>query len=599
MTRGGKQRQRQRDLPSGNQPRSARRLWLPVVFVVWWVLAAPAAAAATQTTPPGHEQPGGEPAASSVVWHDPVGDGNVGPPDITTVTASNTDDGVVTVRVEIPGTPVLPDDLDVHVFLDVDESSQTGNSTRRHAEYAVQVNGETSRATLYRWDEPAWLWREVASTVGFWWENGPTITLDAHEIGFPPGFNLAVLAEQGGYEDSAPDLWPLWGYRIVASGPRPPVWLPPEEWRPTLGGTYRYEQPSEAFAGDRAVVHYVPTGGDRPLRGDRNSDGVPDYAETAAEAADVALERFEQLGFEAPVPDMGGPDARPDIYLKSLGSHGVAGRAFSHRIWNGGFAIIDSRLGHDGLRTTVAHEVFHLIQHAYLPRGMPCWVAEGTAAAAETFVFPELNEPLRRKQLDRWLAEPWRPLADTGEDGLEFCYATAAWWRTLHDRDPGLLPAFFAELARTPHTGTGARRLGALTETRGLGPLGGVYAAFAESVYRDSHRPKRFSRVNARKQQRTTRVLQLAPLGAHYHPVRIRRPAGILEISVEATEGPAPEVRLLIGGPAGRTITAPTDRGTQTITVRLRNPSERRAVMLIVTGSHQDPSSYRITHKTR
>ena len=327
--------------------------------------------------------------------------------------------------------------------------------------------------------------------------------------------------------------------------------------------------------------------------------GSPTTRRQLLRRADVALERFEQLGFEAPVPDMGGPDARPDIYLKSLGSHGVAGRAFSHRIWNGGFAIIDSRLGHDGLRTTVAHEVFHLIQHAYLPRGMPCWVAEGTAAAAETFVFPELNEPLRRKQLDRWLAEPWRPLADTGEDGLEFCYATAAWWRTLHDRDPGLLPAFFAELARTPHTGTGARRLGALTETRGLGPLGGVYAAFAESVYRDSHRPKRFSRVNARKQQRTTRVLQLAPLGAHYHPVRIRRPAGILEVSVEATEGPAPEVRLLIGGPAGRTITAPTDRGTQTITVRLRNPSERRAVMLIVTGSHQDPSSYRITHKTR
>ena len=191
MTRGGKQRQRQRDLPSGNQPRSARRLWLPVVFVVWWVLAAPAAAAATQTTPPGHEQPGGEPAASSVVWHDPVGDGNVGPPDITTVTASNTDDGVVTVRVEIPGTPVLPDDLDVHVFLDVDESSQTGNSTRRHAEYAVQVNGETSRATLYRWDEPAWLWREVASDggvlVGERTDNHPGCTRDRVPAGVQPG----------------------------------------------------------------------------------------------------------------------------------------------------------------------------------------------------------------------------------------------------------------------------------------------------------------------------------------------------------------------------------------------------------------------------
>ncbi|MCY4086172.1 MAG: hypothetical protein OXG37_04610 [Actinomycetia bacterium] len=597
MTRGGKRRQRQRDLPSGNQPRRARSRRFAVALAVWWVLAAPAAVAAETT--PGQEELGEELAASSVVWEDPVGDGNVGPPDIRTVTVSNTDDGVVTVSVEIPGTPVLPDSLRVHVFFDVDESSQTGDSTRRHAEYAVQVNGETSMATLYRWDEPAWRWREVASTVEFWWENGPTITLDVREIGFPPGFNLAVLAEQGDYQDSAPDLWPLWGYRIVASGPRAPVWVPPEQWRPTLGGTYAYELPSEAFAGERAVVHYVPIGGDRPPWGDRDSDGVPDYVETAAEAADVALARFEQLGFKTPALDIGGPDERPDIYLKNLDSHRIAGRAFSHRIWNGGFAIIDSRLGDDFLRTTVAHEVFHLIQHAYLPRGMPCWVTEGTAAAAETFVFPGINEPLRRKQLGRWLAEPSRPLNDGSASDLEFCYATAAWWRALHDRDPGLLPAYFAELARTSSTDAGGLRLNAIAETRGLGPLGGVYAAFAESIYRDNHKPHRFHRVNARKQQRTTRVFPLAPLGAHYLPVRTRGPARILELTVETVEGPDPRVRLVLGGPGGRTVTAPVWRSAQAITVQLRNPTERRAIMLIVTGNHQHPTSYRITHKTR
>ena len=179
---------------------------------------------------------------------------------------------------------------------------------------------------------------------------------------------------------------------------------------------------------------------------------------------------------------------------------------------------------------------------------MPCWVTEGTATAAESIVFPQLSDPLRQKQLDRWLAEPWRPLNDGSASDPEFCYATAAWWRTLHDRDPVLLPAYFVELARSSGTGTGTQQLSAVTETRGLEPLQNVYAAFAEKVYRDNLKPKRFRRLNARKKPRVTRVFSLAPLAAHYIPVRARGPAGILELSVEATEGPAPDVRLLIGG---------------------------------------------------
>ena len=155
-------------------------------------------------------------------------------------------------------------------------------------------------------------------------------------------------------------------------------------------------------------------------------------------------------------------------------------------------------------------------------------------------MFPGLNEPLRRKQLGRWLAEPWRPLNDGSASDLEFCYATAAWWRTLHDRDPGLLPAYFPELARTSSTDAGVRRLNAIAETRGLGPLGGVYAAFAESIYRDNHKPHRFHRVNARKQQRTTRVFPLAPLGAHYSPSEPEAPPASSSSPSRPLTGPHP-----------------------------------------------------------
>ena len=99
--------------------------------------------------------------------------------------------------------------------------------------------------------------------------------------------------------------------------------MPPEEWRPTLGGDYAYELSAAAFAGERVVVHYVPTGSDRPLWGDRNGNGVPDFVETVAATGDRALEQFEQLGFKAPAPDTGGPDARPSRTSAATGSPGA------------------------------------------------------------------------------------------------------------------------------------------------------------------------------------------------------------------------------------------------------------------------------------
>ena len=51
-----------------------------------------------------------------------------------------------------------------------------------------------------------------------------------------------------------------------------------------------------------------------------------------------------------------------------------------------------------GLYGTVAHELFHLVQFSYFSRAeepsIPSWVLEGSAAAMEGRVYPELDDKL-------------------------------------------------------------------------------------------------------------------------------------------------------------------------------------------------------------
>jgi hypothetical protein len=158
--------------------------------------------------------------------------------------------------------------------------------------------------------------------------------------------------------------------------------------RPPDGGTYGFEVPeAPPYASERAVVHYTTRSRDRPPRRDSDRDGVPDYVEIAGAAADDALQSFNVLGLRAPVADSAGGDPRPDIYIRALGPS--FGRAVPPADAVGGaFVLIAPSLdlvstatskAKAGLRQQVAHELGHLVQFAYVPGGMPQWIAEGTA----------------------------------------------------------------------------------------------------------------------------------------------------------------------------------------------------------------------------
>ena len=605
--------------------------WLLTATVAGCALVAAGAAgearaAAAETGSGGNQAEGRVLAANAASWSDPEGDADPLAPDITSVSVFNTDDGVLVIRVALPDSEHLVFGESVSVWFDVDQNTRTGSGGGEGAEFLVSVGGFTG-VSMQAWEDDAWL--DVYSSVSASWRFGPTITLDLYELGSPGTFNFWVGAgwqgDSGEHFDFAPggDGW--WSYQVLPPVPDPVD--PPDQGedeedgelllRPPTGGEFGYEQPESTFEGERVVVHYVTEGPDAPPLNDDDGSGLPDYVEEIAAAADWSLFVFELLGFEAPLADTAGPDERPDIYVKRLDARILGLAVFPGYGEGGSFVIVDTRLdpasvelSRFSLQTTVAHELFHLVQYAYLPDGgMPRWIAEGTASAVELVTFPDIDDIGLIGQIDSWISEPWRELHDES-NGCERCYGGAIWWHNLHSRDPGLLPAYFDRLARLSKRGQdfgiGAAALSTLIgqrQTFGQG-FGSLYEAFVKlstGIYRAGHGPGAYRTLTPKRTPRTTRVLRVKGLSTHYIPVKVRRGTKRLQIRISTTDGPVPDVRLIIGGTDGRTAKPRIRQNGRAIvfTPRLRNKRDRGSVMLIITSGHRNAATYKITHYTR
>src|SRR5215217_4137091 len=163
-----------------------------------------------------------------------------------------------------------------------------------------------------------------------------------------------------------------------------------------------YATPARFYVSRSAVVHYVVVGIDAPPLNDDDADGVPDYVERVADAADTSISYYERRGFARIAPDTGGPDARPDIYLSRFtpGYFGLALPAVDAQ--GGAFVAVSNALDPSpteslgSLYGTVAHELFHLVQFSYFPAtadpDLAAWAVEGMAAAMESRVYPELDD---------------------------------------------------------------------------------------------------------------------------------------------------------------------------------------------------------------
>jgi hypothetical protein len=276
-----------------------------------------------------------------------------------------------------------------------------------------------------------------------------------------------------------------------------------------------YATPERTYASGRVVVHYVVLGIDAPPLNDDDADGVPDYVERVGAAADGALAYYERRGFHAPLADRGGPDARPDLYVSRF-SPGTLGVSFPASAAEGGaFAVVSNNLDPSPERSfasvyaTVAHELFHIVQFSYFGDGdvtIPTWILEGTAAAIESRVNPELDDLVSVIQLRRWFSATDRSITTQS-------YGAQLLWRQLDREQPRLLPALFRRLAARPAAGEGQRAVAA-TYARVAGqPFASAFHRYAISVAAD-HADAIEPFLTLRPW--TARRARVAPLAVHY-----------------------------------------------------------------------------------
>jgi len=136
-------------------------------------------------------------AANSTDYQDSSGENPLAP-DITTLTVSNNDAGLISFRINIPNRPTLTRDMLILLFVDTDSNAATGDPESLGADYVIQLfEGE---AALFRWDGTDFTRRAgdpAATSLIFAYQGGVTITISAAELGNTKKFGFAVIAISG------------------------------------------------------------------------------------------------------------------------------------------------------------------------------------------------------------------------------------------------------------------------------------------------------------------------------------------------------------------------------------------------------------------
>jgi hypothetical protein len=379
----------------------------------------------------------------------------------------------------------------------------------------------------------------------------------------------------------------------------------------TLVARPTYKTAEATVASPWIVVHYTRTGPDHPrFMKDDNHNGVPNYIEKLAAAANKAWLWYAHNGFKGPLPDAAGPDARLDIYVKAL-PPGVFGITPPATVANGGsFMVIDNQLDmahlavHGSLQQTVAHELFHEFQLAYMPDGrIPHWAAEGSAVAMQTYVYPQVVDAATFSYLDAWLNQPWRSLYDEAH-GCSHCYGGALFWRFLFSLGNHVVPEYFGRLygyeqAHKPIL-LGLQPLDEILRKRTHGSLYSAFGRFSYDIYRSGFKPVSPYKLTASTSVTTTRTRVVRGLSTHYIPIAMPADAKGIGVGVAAASGPNPEVKVVVGGPKGRVIEGiMRQKGElQYFVTTFRNAKERASAMLIVTSGRQIGTAYKVAYQS-
>ncbi len=181
---------------------------------------------------------------------------------------------------------------------------------------------------------------------------------------------------------------------------------PAVQTRPSLSG------PEHVLLTEHFAVHYTLSGSDAISSRDADNNGIVDYAELVADAAEHSWEvEVNALGWTPPPPDRGeGGDTRYDIYLKNTSYYGYTDPAggfvgdnvnspFRHeRAAYYTYIVLENDyrgfagVPRDLARVTLAHEFNHALQFGYDGSEPAIWLYEGVATWVEDEVYDEIND---------------------------------------------------------------------------------------------------------------------------------------------------------------------------------------------------------------
>jgi hypothetical protein len=137
-------------------------------------------------------------AANSTTYQDSSGE-NPAAPDITTITVSNTDAGLLSFRIGVPNRPTLGQDMWFEIWVNSDNNLQTGDPELAGVDYVMQlIRGEV---LLYRWDGSGFTRRlgdPPATSLSYAYQGGAlNVRISTSELGNTKGFTFLVVAIGG------------------------------------------------------------------------------------------------------------------------------------------------------------------------------------------------------------------------------------------------------------------------------------------------------------------------------------------------------------------------------------------------------------------
>src|SRR5881394_2808871 len=125
------------------RPPRLRSLVPPIVVLCALVSAATAGAGLLRGAAPART------ASNSATFQDSTGE-DPQAPDITAITVSNTDAGLISFRITIRNRPQLGQDMLVDVFVNTDDNQSTGSPDLAGTDYVMELaQGEVN---LFKWD---------------------------------------------------------------------------------------------------------------------------------------------------------------------------------------------------------------------------------------------------------------------------------------------------------------------------------------------------------------------------------------------------------------------------------------------------------------